>query len=332
MPNWTQLREELIGGRTESVVPPRIKLPMLPHAVLEFSRKADDPNSGPAVLAAIIESDSGLTTELCRYVNSSSFGLRNKAGTAQQAITALGIRPAKLFLLSAGIQQAMKSSQSKLINFQSFWLANLERALFAREVARLLKADGDLAYAASLLHDFLLPLLSNELFSQYFRYVQTPESSRRPLIEFEKNAFGWDHSLATAQVLLNWKFPDDLVCCVLLHHAGPAVLADPDLGRTPAAAVAVAGLIPDALQQSGTDGLTMLVKLQSAWPSFQLEELAQRVSEQMQQMSPLAHQHASLQRRLEKFLQLQSAAATGSAAEAAAATSPAQTKTAAGAP
>lgn len=297
--NWTQLRKDLIGDRTESVIPPSIKLPMLPQSLLEFNRRAEDPNAGVNELGRIIQSDSGLTCELLRYVNSSVFGLRQKVSTAAQAMSLLGIRPTKLFLLSAAVQHAMKACKSRLINIQTFWTTNLERALLAREVALLLRANGELAYSGSMLHDFLLPLLCNELFDIYFPFGQTPENVRRPLVEYEKEALGWDHTLATAHVMMGWGFPDDLICCVLLHHGGLAVLSDPEIGRSPAAAVAVAGLMPDVLRQPG-DGLAELMKLQQIWPQFNLIEIAAKVQSQLEAATPQAGQHFSLARRLEK--------------------------------
>ncbi len=306
--DWTRLRVELIGNRTSSVLPPSIKLPMLPQALMEFNRRAEDPDAGVNDLGKIIQSDSGLTCELLRYVNSSTFGLKQKVATAPQAVSLLGIRPAKLFLMSAAVQNAMQACKSRLINLRSFWTTNLERALFAREVARLLRANTELAYAASMLHDFLLPLLCNEKFDQYFQFAQTPETERRPLIDYERDAQGWDHALAAAQVMLDWKFPDDLVCCVLLHHGGLSVLSDPEIGRTAAAAVAVAGLVPDPLRQSG-DGLAELQKLQQVWPQFDLPALATSVQTQLEAASAQAETHFSLSRRLEKARALQTAAA-----------------------
>jgi HD-like signal output (HDOD) protein len=218
--DWTQLRTKLIGGRTEIVLPPSIKLPTLPQALLDFNRRAEDPNTGVNELGKIIQSDTGLTCELLKVVNSAMYGLKQKASTAPQALSLLGVRPAKLILMTAAVQTAMQASKSKLINIRAFWTANLERAIFAREVAKLLKASPDLAYSASMLHDFLLPLLCNDKFDKYFEYVQTPEAVRRPLTDFENEMQGWDHAFAAAQVMLSWGFPDDLVCCVLVHHGG----------------------------------------------------------------------------------------------------------------
>lgn len=299
--NWTKLRQTLLGERDTSVLPPNLPLPMLPQAVMEFSRKAENPEVGTGELARIIESDSGLTCELLKYVNSSKFGLKVKASSAQQAITKLGIRPSKLFLLTTGVQQAMKSCKSRLMCIPEFWLANLERALFAREVAQQLKANTDVAFAGSMLHDFLLPLLSNEKYDAYLKYTQLTQSQRPNLVDYERQSFGWDHPLATAEVLLSWSFPDDLICCVLLHHGGLKMLQDAELGNTAVAAVAVAALIPDALFQSRA-GLEQLIQLDAVWPEFDLTTLAKRVAEQLAEMTPMAGQHFTLQRRCENLL------------------------------
>lgn len=299
--NWTEFRRSLLGDHDPQVFPPRIQLPILPHALMEFSRKAESPDACTTELGRIIESDSGLTCDLLRYVNSSKFGLRTKLSTAHQAITKLGIRNSKLFLLTAGVQHAMKACKSKLINFQAFWLTNLERALFAREVAGLLKANADVAFAGSMLHDFMLPLLSNEKYHDYFKFTQIPEQDRPPLVTYEKATFGWDHALASAQVLLAWSFPDDLISCVLLHHGGLEMLRHNEVGNTAVAAVAVAGLIPDALRQSGA-GLEQLMQLDAVWPKFQLVEIAERVEQELMESTSLADQHFSLKRRCEKLL------------------------------
>lgn len=298
--NWADLRTKWLPPAIPSVVPPQIKLPVLPTVVLQFAKLADDPDSGPKELGQLIETDSTLTCELLRCANSAAYAGRTKTATAQQAIARIGIRSSKLFLLSSAVQQTIKASKSKLINIQNLWLTNLERAIFAREIARKLRADADLAYSASLLQDFLLPVLSNELFDHYFQYLQLPDDARVPLVKSEQAKLGWDHSLATAQVLHVWDFPDDLVCCVRLHHQGLAALNDPELGKTAVAAVAVAALIPDPLRQT-PDGLEQLLQLNEVWPQLQFPELATAVANELKELTPLAAQHASVARRLEKL-------------------------------
>lgn len=299
--NWSVLVTELLPQSPSALLPPQIKLPALPAVVLEFSKRADDPDASSQQLGQLIEADSTLTCELLKYTNSSAFAGRQKISVARNAISRIGIRNARNFLLSTAVQQTMKASKSKLFNIQNLWLTNLERALFAREIARKLGTDGDLAYSGSLLQDFLLPVLSNELFDIYFEFLQHPEGSQTNLVDYERKKLGWDHALATAQILHAWGFPADLVCCVRLHHLGLAALQSAEYGESPIAAVAVAALISDPVRQT-PDGLKQLVMLDGIWPEFQLQETAERVSNELADVTPLAAQHATLSRRLEKLL------------------------------
>lgn len=262
-----------------------MSLPVLPRTLTEFCRKADDPKVTHRELAGLIETDTGLCCELLRYVNCAQVGLRNKASSAQQAMALLGVRKTKLLLMSAGMKMALAARSSKLINLNNFWNANLERALFAREVARLLHADQDLAFAGGMLQDFLLPPLTNELTDDYLAFLGDQEHSPRDLAAFEKARFGWDHAFAAAHLLSAWNFPDDLTCCLIYHHRGLAVLCDATLGKTAVAAVAVAGLLPDAMKQV-PKGLDQLLKLEQVWPAFNLEEIATRVHEQFEATAP----------------------------------------------
>jgi serine/threonine-protein kinase len=291
--NWAEIRLAALGQADSNSLPPKINLPVLPRILTEFNRKADNPEAAPRELSTLIETDTGLTCELLRYANSAFMGLRTKASTAHQALSMLGIRQTKLFLLSAGLRLALAAQQSKLINLKNFWNANLERALFAREVARLLHADADLAFAGGMLQDLLLPALTNELIDDYQSFLRGQETSPRNLIEFEREEFGWTHAVAAARLIHDWHFPDDLACCLLYHHQGLEMLCDPRLGKTAVAAVAVAGLVPDAFHQS-PHGFEQLLHLETVWPEFDLESIAARVQDEFSAMSPGASHPFSL--------------------------------------
>jgi len=303
MTDWTKLRKELIGEGKQSPLPAQIKLPMLPNAVMEFSQKAEDPNATPKELSKIIETDAGISCELLRMVNSCAFALRRKVSSIQQTITLLGIRSTKLFLVTTGLKQAMSTSESKLINLPNFWSTNLERALAARAIARLMKVDPDVAFSAAMLQDFLLPVLSNELYDFYLQFTINQDSNPCLLKEYERQNFNWDHCAASANVMLDWSFPDELICAVYLHHEGLKLLTDSELGRTPAAAVAVASLIPDPLRQD-PNGLNQLLTLNEAWPEFNLFEIAEQIDNELREESTAARNYLSLKNRLEKHTAL----------------------------
>jgi HD-like signal output (HDOD) protein len=305
--DWKIIREKLLGPPKRSILPPSVKLPVLPTALMEFSRRSSEPDATPKALGEIIESDAGLTCELLRYVNSSAIAVRQKVSSAVQAITLLGVRQSRLHLTSSALRTAMKSSESKLVNFQVFWNTNLERAIFSREVAKLLKADADLAFAGGMLQDFLLPILTSQLLEDYLKFSKLQAEQSVDLVQFEKAIFNWDHAEAAAHIMLAWGFPDDLICCIVSHHRGLKMLGDKELGRTSIAACAIAGLMPDPFRQV-PEGFEQLQRLEGAWPGFKILEIAKTVDTEFKSMSPpgAAANHFTFLRRCEKLMQASS--------------------------
>ncbi len=277
--DWTAICDESLGDFTLAALPPTIELPALPHAVTQFLERCDRPDVDLANLASIVETDTGLTVELLKHVNSAFTGLRHRAKSVQQSLSLLGRRKAKMFVTTTGMQAAVRSRKSKMLNQACFWNASLQKALFAREVAKLLKTDEEVAFAAGLLQDYLLPVVTSDCIDTYAPFVDTRAGQPRSLVEYEQRELGWNHALAGAVLARRWHLPDEFVVCVLFHHHGLRMLAHPQLKRSPAAAVALSALLPDQLRQE-YDGLELLAKLQQSWRSFDLAAIAQRVDEQ----------------------------------------------------
>lgn len=296
--DWKAIREEALSGFTIAALPPTLQLPALPRAVTAYLERSEDPQASLKELAQIIETDTGLTLELLKHVNSTAIGVRHRVTTALQALTLLGQKRARTFVVTTGMQAAVRARKSRLINQNSFWNASLQKALFAKEVAALLRVqDLEIAFAGALLQDFLLPVITNDLFDPYLEFAGQRPTQEKVIVDFEQRKFGWDHALAGACLAYRWKLPDELVCCVLLHHRGLKLLADPALGRSAAAAVAVSALIPDQLRQH-LQGLEHLLLLQEKWPAFDLEALARRVDEKQSALGLGVRNDFPLTRRL----------------------------------
>ncbi len=295
--DWAAIRAEGLSGFAMTAIPPTIQLPALPHAVTLFMQRSTNEAVPSEELAKILETDASLTIELLRYVNSSFLGLRQKARTVQQALSLLGRRRSRMLVFATGTEAALRSRKSKLINQSAFWNACLQKALFAREVAKLLGTDIEVAFAGGLLQDFLLPVLTNDLLEGYLDFVQSRANHPATLCEFEQKQFSWDHALAGGCLAHCWNLPDELVCCILYQHSGVRILAHAQLGRTAVAAVALSALLPDQLRQH-YHGLDLLRKLETKWPAFQLESLAEAVDTQHAAMSVGVHNDFPLSRRL----------------------------------
>lgn len=300
MTDWSAIREKYLGAKSDKALLPNVSLPVLPKAVMDFCQKSENPNADLRELGAIIEKDSGLTCNLLKSVNGVANGLRQRACTAHQAVMALGVRRTKLHLVTLATQNAMPVRKLKMLNLSTFWNTNLERGLFARRVARLMKVDEELAFSAALLQDFLLPVLTNELYSQYMEFSRRQEATRCSLPHFEQQVFGWNHAEAGARVMFDWGFPDELICCVLFHHHGLSILADRELSRTPAAAVAIAGLVPDFLRQD-PDGLPQLAKLTEIWQIFNVFDVAEQLYDEFKQQAHDASNYLPFKDHCKKY-------------------------------
>jgi serine/threonine-protein kinase len=291
--DWAAIREEALGDLTTSLLPPDVRFPALPQAVTLFVQRSRDESVQLQELAKILEADSGLTIQLLKYVNSSFLAVKKKIVSVVQALSLLGSQQSLRFVIATGMEAAIRAHDSNLINQNAFWSTNLQKAIFAREIALLLKTDPEVAFVGSLLQDYVLPVLTNDLFDDYRQFVQSEDTTARTLSEFEQARFGWDHGWVGACLAFGWNLPDELVCCICYHHSGLQILTDHRLGRSPVAATALSALLPDQFCPHN-HGLELLKKLESKWPAFNLQRLAESVDRQYVQMGLGIHNSSPL--------------------------------------
>jgi serine/threonine-protein kinase len=247
MINWTEMRRKLMGEVDAGVAPPKLNLPPISAVVAEFGKAADDPKLTHADLAAILDRDPALVVELLKIVNSAASGVRNRISTSKMAIALLGARRSKLLVLTSGAKKATGGAKSPFGTPNQFAFAAMQRAVFARHVARHLKVDEDLAFAGALLQDFPVPSLTAERPDQYRALLEQMTVDAPSVAVFEKKRFGWDHALAGARLIQAWGFPDELICLVLAHHWLDAIRANPLFNRSELMAVAISALLPDPI-------------------------------------------------------------------------------------
>jgi HD-like signal output (HDOD) protein len=281
---WKQLKEQTVSSLSVDNLPKSIELPALPHAVMEFVEKSADPDFDVNVLAAIVEKDTALTVELLRFVNSASFTLRSNAECVKDAIMQIGVTNAKNHLLAAGLKAATRAMNSKLINQRNFWNESLQRALFAREVARRMKLDAGLAFLGGLLQDYLLPVLTNHFDGEYIKFLSNDAADGRSLVDWEQEHFGWDHAQAGACLAAQWYFPDDILCAMWHHHALQEVLQGAGEEFFKLFPIALAGMLPDQLKQH-SNGLAEIIRVDDQCKALHVDEVCTIVDEQQMEMA-----------------------------------------------
>lgn len=301
MKDWNAIREKFLPEPDTSLLPPDMELPVFPRTVSGFMRHSEDPNCDLRDLARTIEIDTNLTCELLKHVNSAAIGRRYKAQSVLQAISSLGIRRSKLFLLTAAVESAFKGLQTHLVDVNDLWLSNLERSLFAKSVAKRFGADEDVAYTGAMLQDFLLPVMANLHLEEYTNFVHERSTAGVDLVHFERARFKCDHATAAAACLLDWHFPDELIVSVLFQHAGLDVLDEYGLQDSAVGAVMASALLPDPFEQSPA-GVSQLLEWERRFEEFDLFDIAEFVDQQVEDIAGNIGNRMPLIERIEQDL------------------------------
>lgn len=276
---WNVIRQRALELRPFAGLPASLALPALPGVVTAFNERANDPGVTARELGGIIETDSGLTVEILRHVNSAMYHRRKPVSRVADAIMLLGLRQSKTFVIMAGAKAAMRAADARVINQEGFWNEALQRALFAREVAERNGMDVGTAFAGALLQDFLLPVLTREYPDAYLAFLRQARESPMGLCEFERQTFGWDHAQATAWVAHQWNLPAELVCCILYHHDVAAILANAELENSVCLPIALSAMLPGQLMQV-VHGREKLVRLDQTASAYDLIDVCRSVDEQ----------------------------------------------------
>ena len=293
--DYSELRRQEIRSLREvsSPLPIWMRVPAFPETTQEFCKRAGDPRSNARELASIVEKDSGLTCELLRQVNSSSGSLRHKVVDTQQAISILGIHRAKLTLMQASAQLILSGKNTRDFDCTQFAQACVQRGVFASLVARNIGADQDLARSGATLCDCVLPLIDCHHDDLYSEYKCTSSEVAISVDQHEKKTIGFTHPYAAAEICVGWKFPDDLVCCILFHHTPLRRLIELGCGGTALVAVRLSCLLPGYFIQE-PQGLDSLIQIIEHFPSMDIIDIAMEADDLVKQLCPNIEEQKSL--------------------------------------
>ncbi|HXY33565.1 MAG TPA: HDOD domain-containing protein [Planctomycetaceae bacterium] len=297
MIDWKHLRAQVMGKGEKPPLPPRLEVPKLPHTVSLICQRAQEPDCTAADLCEVLEQDPSLTVDLLKHVNSAATGLRNKAATVRQAVALLGVKNTRLFVTTTVLEQQMRKTKSPLILGHLFCISAMERALLAREIAKATRRDTDLAFAGALIQDFILPSFTKQHVAEYAGFMKQLTAGEVELTDLEAEKFGCTHADCAAYLMLNWGFPDDLICCALLHHRPVQIWALEPLRPTALPALAATSWLPSVLSPS-TAHIPKLCQYVSENFKLDITVLAQSVDGQLREQIPNLANYVTLHQHL----------------------------------
>jgi len=265
------------------------QLPALPQTAIRVLELARDPDNGPAEFAVPIESEPGLSSQVLRFVNSSYFGFSQEISTIKLAITLVGIRTIKNFVLWSAVYNMMPNPRCGALDLRKLWQDSLRRGLFARTAVQLAgKRDTEEAFAAALLQDMAVPLLAKELPNEYAELLAQRTESQQRLSVLERERFGWTHAEAAQVVASKWNLPPSFGTFVERHAELEMVLGEEDI-EPEQRVVAVSAMLPASVDERWSEADLFEKAYQSINPAGAppARQLLARVDEQFAEFAPL---------------------------------------------
>jgi putative nucleotidyltransferase with HDIG domain len=200
-------------ARNTDFLPPAFEL--IPRLLVLL----DDPETNSDMLAEIIRSDAGLTTDILRAANTAALAGACRTESLPQAIIRLGLRD--IYRLITTIITSPGIMNLDAFGFQrvDLWQHSVACGIAAQIMARnFADQDPEIAYTAALLHDIGKLVMAQVAKADYMTVLDACEPANRPHFRAEQQAYQTDHAVIGSMLLKRWRFPENIVAAVKFHH------------------------------------------------------------------------------------------------------------------
>ncbi len=214
-------------------------LPSLPQLYWDLVRAIDDPRSGTAEVAAIIERDMAMTARLLQLANASIFGAGRPVRGVKDAVERVGLDPIRSAVLSLHFFRSMQGHEFPAgFSIDQLQAESWEAARLANEMVRDVEMR-KCAVSACVLKNIGRLILATNAPEEFMKVAREAKASGRAIYSVEQTLLGCDHAEIGAQLLALWGLPVSLVEAVAYHHR-PSISGERSFGATGAAHVASA--------------------------------------------------------------------------------------------
>ncbi|MDY6824934.1 MAG: HDOD domain-containing protein [Thermodesulfobacteriota bacterium] len=243
-------------------------MPVMSYSAMRLMEVLGDENHSLADVSKIVETDSALTVEVLRLVNSAAFNLRYQIDTVAKALPYTGEKVIASIALKTC---APRFFNRPLSGYESrkgeMWAHSLRTAIAGGELAARAKEtiSSGRAFTAGIVHDIGKPVLSMFMGGKAADMLhKIDEGTAKDFFEAEKVTFGTDHCDVGGELARHWKLPEHLQA-VIQHHHKPGDA--PDVHRCLVYLIHLADMI-SMMGGSGTGADTMAYQLDERYRDY----------------------------------------------------------------
>ena len=202
-----------------------VKVPDLPKEIMELDQALSSRFPNNQHITEIIESNTKLSGEVLRIVNSPAMKAKSPIDSIRKAVDTLGSNNLKNLVLSACLQNLSKTPPVVDIIEHSkdvaFCCAELSDTI--QDVTR------DEAYLAGLFHNGGCLMLATKDPENYLKVFSKLNTNAMQGVEREQELYGSNHGYVGILLGQKWKLPVLLLNIIMKHHAPLNSLKDDKL-------------------------------------------------------------------------------------------------------
>ncbi|BBP42558.1 HDOD domain-containing protein [Thiosulfativibrio zosterae] len=192
-----------------------VKIPDLPKEIMELDQALGSRFPNNQHITEIIESNTKLSGEVLRIVNSPAMKAKTPINSIRKAVDTLGSNNLKNLVLSACLQNLSKTPPVVDIIEHSKDVAYCcaELSEVVHDVSR------DEAYLAGLFHNGGCLMLATKDPNNYLKVFSKLNTNAQQGVEREQELYGSNHMFVGILLGQKWKLPVNLLNIIMKHHS-----------------------------------------------------------------------------------------------------------------
>ena len=251
-----QLRTRLVAATWQAkpaftnLIKQITQVPTLPSIYTQITAALQSPDASIEDIAELVAREPAVTAKLLQMVNSPLLALRGRVTSVRDATSLLGLSRLRSLVLATCLFRQFDAAKCRSFSMSKFEANSLKIASWASAIAKGETRDkqvADMAFTASLLHNFGVLLLAANLPDAYEQVLRTADEQRVSIAWTELQVFGATHAEVAGAVLASWGIPFPIVNAVGWY---PVPSASEDTIFSPLTAVHAATAV-DAFAQTG---------------------------------------------------------------------------------
>jgi putative nucleotidyltransferase with HDIG domain len=199
----------------------------------------------------IIESDPSLTAAALSLIGRRELIRPGGRVSLNQMLDKLALQKVRDIALSVKIMPAFETGddiigQSIQLR-KGLMLHDLAVACCAKEIAEISsqQIDPGLAYFAGLLHDIGKLALQEAMPKSFSRIVKEAEAAQQSSCVIEQEHLGCDHAIIGKHLAQRWRFPNQIILAIWLHHSNVIAISE----HIPEAKIAAVVQLADSMSR-----------------------------------------------------------------------------------